>query len=57
MKLQEIWVSADSQKFQIIKLEKRDQNDWVIYSKLSTGQTYSCRLESFKERFTRETNG
>lgn len=56
MTKQEIWVTSDGQKFQLQKIEERDQDHWAVYSKLSTGQTYTCRLESFQTKFTRQTN-
>ena len=56
MTFKEIWVDSAGQKFQIQKLQKRDQDNWVVYCKLSNGQTYSCRLESFQKKFTRQTN-
>ena len=43
--------SADGQLFQVSEVVQLDKELIVHYTKISTGDNYSCLLEAFSERF------
>jgi hypothetical protein len=43
--------SADGQLFQVSEVVQLDKELIVHYTKISTGENYSCLLEAFSERF------
>lgn len=45
------WTSIDSKVFKIERLEHDDCGTWVYYKNIETGQTYSCLVGAFLQRF------
>lgn len=47
-------MSVDGKRFRVIDsiFLKEDGHQWVHYMKVENGETYSCYVESFLERFT-----
>lgn len=50
------WVSTDGQEFTVIAQITLDGQTWVHYRNSQTGQTYSCWLASFLDRFRENVN-
>ena len=45
------WTTSQSEHFIITQLTDT-LDPWVHYQKVKTKQSYNCRLEAFKERFS-----
>ena len=43
--------SHDGQVFEVTEVIQVDEQLWVHYNKVKTGEAYSCLLEAFSERF------
>lgn len=50
--LNEVWLSNEFNEFLITGVKLVDNDPWVEYRKVSTGQEYSCRQEAFLARFS-----
>lgn len=54
------WVGSDYTKFQVIDVIDIEGNTWVYYRKYNSTSNecreFSCYIESFLNRFTRDVN-
>jgi hypothetical protein len=52
------YTSADGKLFEVLAIwcPDEDNDRWVKYQNIETGQEYSCRLEAFESRFTPNVN-
>ncbi len=56
VKLGSNWTTAPSEEFNVIKLEKKNNENWVFYKNKKTKQEYSCLEEAFISRFRLNIN-
>ena len=52
----QLWISPDHCQFKITDLMVEEDDAWVAYSNVQTGQEYTCRLEAFRHIFTPQVN-
>jgi len=48
------WASTDNTVFEVIATynPNEEQDPWVKYRNVATGQEYTCRQEAFESRFS-----
>lgn len=56
MKLGSIWGSADRTQFKVTDIKVINDQTWIYYTNINTGQNYSCLEEAFKSRFDEIVN-
>jgi hypothetical protein len=52
MKLLDLFSDGKSNTFQVVGLELKDADPWVVYINTQTKESYSCRQEAFLSRFS-----
>ena len=50
---QAVWTDSYSNRFEVLATysPNEDNDTWVEYRNMATGQEYCCRLEAFQSRF------
>lgn len=56
MKINSRWGTSDRKVFKITSTKEIDNQLWVFYTNINTGQKYSCLAEAFKNRFKEIVN-
>ena len=51
-----MWGSADRTYFKVTDIKMINDQTWIYYTNIKTGQNYSCLEEAFKSRFDETVN-